>query len=88
MVHKGVISYVSLLSCIQWSQLKINRLLLVLYKYNRRIAMRGIDTQTKKIREQVFEEVARAAYSTGDVSHELEEIPYKITPSDLSLIHI
>lgn len=40
--------------------------------------MRGIDTQTKKIREQVFEEVARAAYSTGDVSHELEEIPYKI----------
>lgn len=64
MVHKGVISYVSLLSCIQWSQLKINRLLLVLYKYNRRIAMRGIDTQTKKIREQVFEEVARAAYST------------------------
>lgn len=61
-------------------QLKINRLLLVLYKYNRRIAMRGIDTQTKKIREQVFEEVARAAYSTGDVSHELEEIPYKITP--------
>ena len=70
MVHKGVISYVSLLSCIQWSQLKINRLLLVLYKYNRRIAMRGIDTQTKKIREQVFEEVARAAYSTGDVSHE------------------
>lgn len=45
-------------------QLKINRLLLVLYKYNRRIAMRGIDTQTKKIREQVFEEVARAAYST------------------------
>ena len=66
-------------------QLKINRLLLVLYKYNRRIAMRGIDTQTKKIREQVFEEVARAAYSTGDVSHELEEIPYKITPSDVPL---
>ena len=47
--------------------------------------MRGIDTQTKKIREQVFEEVARAAYSTGDVSHELEEIPYKITPSDVPL---
>lgn len=44
--------------------------------------MRGIDTQTSKIREKVFEEVARAAFMPGDVSHELEEIPYRITPSD------
>ena len=47
--------------------------------------MRGIDTQTRKIREKVFEEVARAAYKSGDVSHELEEIPYRITPSDVPL---
>ena len=48
--------------------------------------MRGINTQTRKIRKKVFEEVARAAYSGGDnasISHELEEIPYKITPSDV-----
>lgn len=45
--------------------------------------MRGINTQTKKIRKKVFEEVARAAYKDGDsaaISHELEEIPYRITP--------
>lgn len=47
--------------------------------------MRGLDTQTNKIREQVLEEVARAAFKGGDVSHELEEIPYKITPSDVPL---
>ncbi len=49
--------------------------------------MRGINTQTRKIRQQVFEEVAKAAYNSNendvDVSHALEEIPYKITPSDV-----
>ena len=50
--------------------------------------MRGINTQTKKIRKKVFEEVARAAYKDGDsaaISHELEEIPYRITPSDVPI---
>lgn len=47
--------------------------------------MRGIDTQISKIRESVLEEVAKAAFMDGDVSHELEEIPYKITPSDVPL---
>lgn len=47
--------------------------------------MRGINTQTRKIRERVFEEVARAAFQTGDVSHELEEIPFRVTPSDVPL---
>lgn len=47
--------------------------------------MRGINTQTSKIREKVFEEVARAAFRQGDVSHDLEEIPYRITPSDVPL---
>ena len=47
--------------------------------------MRGVSTQTSKIREQVFEEVARAAFREGDVSHDLEEIPYRITPSDVPL---
>ena len=28
--------------------------------------MRGINTQTRKIRERVFEEVARAAFHMGD----------------------
>lgn len=44
--------------------------------------MRGIDTQTKKIRGKVLEEVARAAFRPGDVSHEMEEIPFRITPAD------
>lgn len=47
--------------------------------------MRGIDTQTRKIREKVLKEVAKAAFLEGDVSHELEEIPYRITPSDVPL---
>ena len=40
--------------------------------------MRGIDTQTKKIRGKVLEEVARAAFRPGDVSHEMEEIPFRL----------
>ena len=44
--------------------------------------MRGIDTQTKKIRGKVLEEVARAAFRPGDVSHEMEEIPFRVTPAD------
>lgn len=44
--------------------------------------MRGIDTQTKKIRGKVLEEVAHAAFRPGDVSHEMEEIPFRITPAD------
>lgn len=44
--------------------------------------MRGLNTQTSKIRERVLEEVARAAYDSTDVRRDLEAIPYKITPSD------
>ncbi|MCD7825431.1 MAG: 4Fe-4S dicluster domain-containing protein [Clostridiaceae bacterium] len=47
--------------------------------------MRGISTSISKIREQVLEEVARAAMKPGDVSHELEEIPYRVTPTDVPL---
>ena len=47
--------------------------------------MRGINTQTRKIRERVFEEVARAAFHMGDASHELEEIPFRVTQPDVPL---
>ena len=46
--------------------------------------MRGIDTALRKLRHEVFKEVARVAYEAGeeDVRAEIEAIPYTITPDD------
>ena len=48
--------------------------------------MRGIETQVRKIRRQIFAEVSRIGFESDDESliHDIEAIPYKI----LSLIHI
>ena len=46
--------------------------------------MRGIDTPLSKLRQQVFTEIARLAYSKEDIRN-IEEIPYKITPGDVPL---
>lgn len=43
--------------------------------------MRGIDTPIRKLRKQVFTEIARLAYSKADIKA-IEEIPYIITPGD------
>ncbi len=44
--------------------------------------MRGIDTALRKLRHDIFKEVARIAYDSTDVRGELEAIPYKISPDD------
>lgn len=45
--------------------------------------MRGINTALRKLRHEVFKEVATVAYEAGDnVRAEIEAIPYKITPDD------
>lgn len=43
--------------------------------------MRGIDTDVRRLRKQVFTEVARLAYSGEDIN-KIEEIPYIICPGD------
>ena len=48
---------------------------------------RGLLTPLKKLRRQVFVEVARVAFETerGDIMDAIEAIPYKITPGDKPL---
>lgn len=46
--------------------------------------MRGIDTPIRKLRKQVFTEIAKLAYSNDDIK-KIEEIPYTITPGDIPL---
>lgn len=46
--------------------------------------MRGIDTALKRLRHDIFEEVARVAYESDieNINNDIEAIPYKITPDD------
>ena len=44
--------------------------------------MRGLETSVKKLRRQVFVEVAKVAFDSENVASDLEEIPYKITPTE------
>lgn len=44
--------------------------------------MRGIDTPIKKLRKQVFTEVAKVAFESENINDDIEAIPYKITPND------
>lgn len=41
-------------------------------------AMRGIDTQVRKIRKRVFKEVANLAYNSKNLIDDMEALPYKI----------
>ena len=47
--------------------------------------MRGIETPVRKLRRQVFTEVAKVAYEadTENLNDAIEAIPYKITPGDV-----
>ncbi len=44
--------------------------------------MRGLETSVKKLRRQVFVEVAKVAFESEHVESDLEEIPFKITPTE------
>ncbi|MBU9728911.1 MULTISPECIES: 4Fe-4S dicluster domain-containing protein [Diplocloster] len=47
--------------------------------------MRGLETPVRKLRHQVFTEVAKVAYASENVNNDIEAIPYKITPGDVPL---
>lgn len=44
--------------------------------------IRGLDTAVKRLRKQVFTEVARVAFESTNLNDDIEAIPYKITPGD------
>ncbi len=46
--------------------------------------MRGIDTALKRLRHDIFMEVAKVAYESDldSINNDIEAIPYKITPDD------
>jgi [FeFe] hydrogenase (group B1/B3) len=45
--------------------------------------IRGLDTSVKRLRKQVFTEIARIAFESENVNDDIEAIPYKITPGDV-----
>ncbi len=45
--------------------------------------MRGIETPVTKLRKKIFVEVAKVAYESENVKDDIEEIPYKISPSEV-----
>ena len=45
--------------------------------------MRGLETPVRKIRKQVFEEVAKVAYESDNINNDIEAIPYIITEGDV-----
>jgi [FeFe] hydrogenase (group B1/B3) len=47
--------------------------------------MRGIETPIKKLRKQVFTEVAKVAFDSKNINDDIEAIPYKITPDEKPL---
>lgn len=44
--------------------------------------MRGIDTEVRKVRKRVFEEVANLAYHSTNLIDDMEALPYKIVKND------
>ena len=44
--------------------------------------MRNIVTNVKRLRKQVFTEIANVAYESENIIDDIEAIPYKITPGD------
>ena len=45
--------------------------------------MRGIETSVKKIRREVFREIAKIALESDNIAADIEAVPYKITPDDI-----
>ena len=44
--------------------------------------MRGIDTPVRKIRREIFREVANVAYNSENINNDIEAIPYKLISGD------
>ncbi len=44
--------------------------------------MRGLETNVRRLRKQVFVEVANVAFNSENVNDDIEAIPYKVTPGD------
>lgn len=44
--------------------------------------MRNLETNVKRLRRQVFTEIANLAYNSENIIDDIEAIPYKITPGD------
>ena len=44
--------------------------------------MRGLETSVRKLRHQVFVEVAKVAFESTDIENDIEKIPYTITPTE------
>ena len=48
----------------------------------RKKSMRGIDTPVRKIRREIFREVANVAYNSENINNDIEAIPYKLISGD------
>ena len=46
------------------------------------MSMRGIDTEVRKSRRNVFKEIAKLAYESEDVKNDMEQLPYKLVPNE------
>ena len=44
--------------------------------------MRGLETDVRRLRKQVFVEIAKVAYDSDSINDDIEAIPYKVTPGD------
>ncbi|MCR4690817.1 MAG: 4Fe-4S dicluster domain-containing protein [Lachnospiraceae bacterium] len=44
--------------------------------------MRGIETEVRKVRKEVFREVARLAYESTNLTDDMEALPYKLVPGE------
>lgn len=44
--------------------------------------MRGLETDVRRLRKQVFVEIAKVAYNSDSINDDIEAIPYKVTPGD------
>ena len=42
--------------------------------------MRGLETDVRRLRKQVFVEIAKVAYDSDSINDDIEAIPYKVTP--------
>ncbi len=44
--------------------------------------MRGLDTQVRKYRRRIFQEISNLAYTSTDIVDDIEALPYKIVQAD------
>ena len=42
------------------------------------VVMRGIDTPVRKMRREIFKEIAQLAYHSDNLNDDVEALPYKL----------